>query len=113
MQNEFFGMTEMKSELDEDNNSCFDWKVTNPEMTVRGTREIEDGDYLEVMDNLGTPLLRKRIYRDYNTYYNKEHRRQLHQGMAIKWAPKGIALDFWINLFANHYRARLIKSDEE
>lgn len=107
--NEFFGVTVVKSEYDENHNSVFNWVIVNPEITVKNERQIEDGDYLEVFDNLGNYLLRKNIYRDHDSYYNSQHQRQLHNGMAIKWAPKGIALDYWINIFNRGNRARLIK----
>ena len=108
-QEEFFGLAVMLPVQDENNNASFNWVVVNPELTVKNQREIEDGDFLELFDNYGRPLLRKQIYRDYDSYYNHQHRRQLHQGVAIKWAPKGIALDYWMGMFSNQTRARLVK----
>lgn len=110
-QNEFFGVTVMKPEYDENQNASFTWLIVNPELSVRNSRTIEDGDYLEITDNLGRPLLKKQIFRDYDSYYNSQHNRQLHNGMAIAWAPKGIALDLWLNLFKNNNRARLVKPE--
>jgi len=113
-ENEFFGLTVMRPELEdtEEHNTSFNWVILNPELTNKNHREIEDGDYLEVSDNVGRMLLQKHIYRDYDTYYNDQHRRQLHNGMAIKWAPRGIALDYWITMFTNGHRARLVKSGD-
>lgn len=108
---EFFGIAIMQPEYDENQNSSFNWLIVDPEMTLRNKREIEDGDFLEIIDNHGRPLLKKQIFRDYDSYYHSIHKRQLHNGMAIKWAPRGIALDFWINLFRNNNRARLIKAE--
>lgn len=110
--NEFFGIATTQVEIDQRNNSSFTWVVVDPEMVVDGKREIEDGDYLEIYNNMGKVLLSKDIYRDYDSYYNPTHQRQLHQGMAISWAPRGIALDFWLNLFRSGSRARLIKKEK-
>lgn len=106
---EFFGVTSVKPEYDEYHNSQFNWVVLNPEMSAKGEREIEDGDFLEIFDNLGNHLLKKTITRDYKSYYNSQYQRQLHNGMAIKWAPEGIALDYWISIFNRGSRARLLK----
>jgi hypothetical protein len=106
---EFFGFLDKEAIQDDNHNSLIDWRVTDHTLTVNKTREIEDGDYLEVYDSLGRLKLSKIIYRDYDSFYSETHQRQLYAGMAVAWVPEGISLDFWISLFNNNYRAKIVK----
>lgn len=106
---EFFGYLNRVIKPDENHNGAVDWVVTNYDEIKEYTEEIEDGDFLEVYDTGGRVQLSKIIYRDYDTFYNKEHRRQLYKGMAVCWVPEEVSLDYWLSLFNNSYRARIIK----
>jgi hypothetical protein len=106
---EFYGYLSRDIKSDENKNGVIDWVVANTDLENKYVEEIEDGDFLEVYDSNGKLLLSKIIYRDYDTFYNKEYKRQLYRGMAVRWVPEEIALDYWINLFNNNYRARIFK----
>jgi len=110
--NEFFGQATYDIIQDHDNNSKISWVIKNPELTLGHTRQIDEGDYLEIVDNFGNLKLQKVIYHDTESYYNPTHRRQLYNGACIAWAPRGVALDYWIGLFNNRFRAKLIKAED-
>lgn len=108
---EFFGHLNRVVEADDNQNGVINWVITNHDMTNNNTKEIEDGDFLEVYDSSGRVQLSKIIYRDHETFFNKIHQRQLYNGMAVKWVPEDVSLNYWISLFNNNYRARIIKED--
>lgn len=110
--NEFYGIATYRIEQDENHNGVIQWVVSNPTLTLGHTREIEDGDYLEIVDNNGQIKLSKIIYRDTDSYYNHGHRRQFYNGAGIAWAPMGIAMDYWTGVFNAGYRAKLIKAED-
>ena len=106
---DFYGLLDRHLIEDENRNSLVDWRVTDHSLTVNKTREIEDGDFLEVYDAMGRIVLSKIIYRDYDSFYNENHNKQLYKGMSMAWIPEGVSLDYWISLFNNSYRAKVVK----
>ena len=109
---EFFGHLNRTIESDDYGNGVVNWVITNHDLVVNNTKEIEDGDFLEVYDSMGQVKLSKIIYRDHETFYNKSHRRQLYNGMSVSWVPEKVSMDYWLSLFNNNYRARIIKEVE-
>lgn len=109
--NEFHGIATYEIIPDNNMNGQLNWIIKNPEMTVGNTSQIEDGDYLQIFDNMGNIKLQKTIYRDTDSYYNPNLNKQLYNGINIAWAAKGIAMDFWFNVFNSNFRAAIIKSN--
>lgn len=112
---EFFGQLIMKIVRDDNNSKheLIDWVIVDMGKTLDREREIEDGDFLQVFDGGGNPVLSKKIFRDYKALYNPTYRKQIYNGMNIAWAPRGIDTGYWANLFRNQQRARLLKYVEE
>ena len=92
---------------------CVDWMVVDSTRTLDRSREIEDGDFLQVFDSSGKMLLNKVITRDYKSHYNLRHKRQLYNGMPVKWLAAGIDAGYWVKLFVNRHRARIVKKSIE
>lgn len=112
---EFFGQLIMRVLRDPNNskNELIDWVIVDTQKTVDREREIDDGDFLQVFDGSGNPILSKRIFRDHETLYNPTYRKQIYNGINVAWVPRGIDTGYWVNLFRNQQRARLVKYIEE
>lgn len=110
--NEFFGIATYEIIKDENGNGAVNWVIKNPELTRGHTQQIEDGDYLELVDNAGNLKLKKIIVRDYDSFYSEVHKRQICSGTTVAWLPLGIAYDYWWGVFNRGMRAKLIKAED-
>lgn len=115
MKEEFYGRLEMNMIHNRVtfNSELIDWVVVDNTKTVDKVREIEDGDFLQVFNTNGQIMLNKVIERDYDSLYNPRYNKQIYNGMAVKWLPYGIDTGYWSRLFANNYRAKIIKGYSE
>lgn len=88
------------------------WVLRDDTKINQNVWEIDDGDYLEVYDNMGKICFSKRIVRDLDSHYNRGLKKQIYRGTTVSWLPEGVDAGFWFSLFNNRYRARLIKNTE-
>lgn len=89
------------------------WVVRDDSKINNNVWPIEDGDLLEVYDNMGRLVFSKYIIEDYDSHYNVGLKKQIYRGTTVEWLPFGVDAGFWFSLFGNRYRARLVKNDDE
>lgn len=105
---EFFGRLAQEPE-----NKTVKWVVRDDTKVNHNVRDIEDGDFLEVYDDMGRTVFSKHIIEDYDSHYNMRYKKQIFKGTPVKWLPYGVDAGFWSNMFGNRFRARVVKQEQD
>jgi len=89
------------------------WQLRDDSKINQNTWPIEEGDHLEVYDNMGRLALSKYIIEDYDSHYHTGLKKQIVHGTTVEWLPYGVDAGFWFTIFNNRYRAKLVKKTDE